>query len=72
MATRSVLPKKCRRKFGGTKERILEEAYESIEKSMRIDNLLKSVRVSTYILKKMIGKEKWRKKKHRHGFVYST
>ena len=73
LATNKNVPKCCRRKIGGHKERLLMEAYQKIEKSMHIDKLLRTVLTSKGILKNDIKETKvdWLSAKERYSKIYS-
>ena len=48
------------------------ETYENILKSMRIDKLLKRIRVTEYLQKQQLGKQSFAKMKRKHSYFYSS
>lgn len=67
------IPHRCRSRISTTKERLLAEASSKLESDMRIDILLKKMRIMKGILQKKldISKAGWLQAERDFGLIYS-
>lgn len=62
----------CRRCFGGTKARLLEEGYGTVKSSLHIDNLIRKLRTAEGVIREKlaVNELEWQRAELKYGFLH--